>query len=481
MKRNLAVMFAVAAISCSDPIQPSPAPPKDTTPPVVTSVSPTDGANDVSVTTKVVVEFSEPVDPATVNLTTFKVLNGDNLVPGSASASSSQATFTPDDSLDYLTTYTAVVSRVKDLAGNVMEGEHRWSFTTVRDSTLWTVVGEWSARPVAANESGVYVAGRSTVPGNNSSFVAALTVDGERLWLKEMSTERYCSVPVGVAVANGYIYSVRAEDPYPCLGSADIYFDVRDMKTGELVRSTLVRKGVWPQDFALRGSDAYILSIDEVIRLDVVTGEVRSVLTVKDIGGSSSTTSFNSVAIGNEAVYLAGTTCKNLAVGGPCPKSDFDFFTVSYSKDFRSRNWVSQWDDSLSLDEYHARLAVIEGVGVFLNGWSGNIIDLSKPRAAVLVAYDISSGELDWYRSSNELGSTGIATDGESIYLSDAVSESQSPRPSPMKVGLDGNIVWTASPPSRVRNMAVANGTVFGTDGTNRILRYDAATGVMKQ
>jgi hypothetical protein len=109
----------------------------DTTPPTVISISPANGATNVSVTTSVSVTFSEAINPTTVNASTFQLWGpGNTLVTGTVSYSSTSntATFLPAAALATSTSYTAVVTGgsggVKDLAGNAMTGNFTSSFTT---------------------------------------------------------------------------------------------------------------------------------------------------------------------------------------------------------------------------------------------------------------------------------------------------------------------------------------------------------------
>jgi Domain of unknown function (DUF4082)/Bacterial Ig-like domain len=111
----------------------------DTTPPTVVAMTPAQGATGIGTATPVVVTFNEPLDPATVNTSTFELREGANLVPSSVTydAPTRTATLTPTDALAYGTTYTAWVRgggadpRVKDFAGNALAADRTTSFTTV--------------------------------------------------------------------------------------------------------------------------------------------------------------------------------------------------------------------------------------------------------------------------------------------------------------------------------------------------------------
>ena len=117
----------------------------DTTPPTVSSVSPANGATDVSLGTGVSATFSEPISLASVTGTSFVLRDGGgSAVAASVSASGSTATLQPSASLRAGTTYTATLvggsAGIKDTAGNALASTFSWSFTTlVPDTTPPTV------------------------------------------------------------------------------------------------------------------------------------------------------------------------------------------------------------------------------------------------------------------------------------------------------------------------------------------------------
>ena len=113
----------------------------DTTPPTVTGRSPASGATGVSISTSVTATFSEALDPATVNASTFELRTASNaLVPAAVSwnASTLTATLTPSSALTASSSYTVTLRggtadpRIKDLAGNALAANIVWSFTTGR-------------------------------------------------------------------------------------------------------------------------------------------------------------------------------------------------------------------------------------------------------------------------------------------------------------------------------------------------------------
>ncbi len=112
----------------------------DTTPPVVIANAPADGSVLISPNVNTTVTFNEPMDPATINSSTFELRDGaNNLVPATVTYDngSRTATLDPTDALAYSTTFTAIVKggstdpRVKDASGNALASNQFWSFTTV--------------------------------------------------------------------------------------------------------------------------------------------------------------------------------------------------------------------------------------------------------------------------------------------------------------------------------------------------------------
>jgi len=101
----------------------------DTVAPSVTSTTPAKDANGVAPNRAVTANFSEALDPATVNALTFTQSDGGK-VPGVVSYSDKVATFTPNSNLADGTSYTATLTTgITDLAGNPLATKV-WSFGT---------------------------------------------------------------------------------------------------------------------------------------------------------------------------------------------------------------------------------------------------------------------------------------------------------------------------------------------------------------
>ncbi len=136
----------------------------DVTPPTVTGRAPSDGAIDVPTNASVLATFSEAMDPATLDATTFELRDeGGALVPAAISytAGNLTASLVPVDPLATGITFTVTLRggvtdpRVKDLAGNALTADEVWFFRTV--DTADTTPPEVVARDPAPGAADVPV------------------------------------------------------------------------------------------------------------------------------------------------------------------------------------------------------------------------------------------------------------------------------------------------------------------------------------
>ncbi len=115
----------------------------DITAPTVTAMSPASGATEVAAGANVTATFSEDMDVATVTTSTFMLVKKDTTSPIEATVSydstNKKAILNPSADLEKGTTYTATVTTgVKDPAGNALEANKSWSFTTSALPGSWT-------------------------------------------------------------------------------------------------------------------------------------------------------------------------------------------------------------------------------------------------------------------------------------------------------------------------------------------------------
>jgi hypothetical protein len=116
-------------------------------PPSVISVTPPNAAVGVCPSTVVTATFSQAMNPATINATTF-TLTGPGITPvtGVVTYAGSTATFTPSNALAINTVYTATITTgAQDTFGNALASNFVWSFTTAGVACPPTVI---SVRPL---------------------------------------------------------------------------------------------------------------------------------------------------------------------------------------------------------------------------------------------------------------------------------------------------------------------------------------------
>jgi alkaline phosphatase len=103
----------------------------DTRSPTISFTSPADGTLDLPVNDVITATFSETMDPSTITAGTFFLNDGAIAIDGAVSVSDMMATFRSTTSLEHDNTYTATITTdVKDPAGNPMQENYQWLFTT---------------------------------------------------------------------------------------------------------------------------------------------------------------------------------------------------------------------------------------------------------------------------------------------------------------------------------------------------------------
>ncbi|MCK9400110.1 MAG: Ig-like domain-containing protein [Bacteroidales bacterium] len=99
--------------------------------PTVISTDPEDNATGVVLNKIVTATFNMPMDPLTINTTTFTIIQGATPVTGIVSYTGTTASFNPSGNLLPGTTYTATITTgAKNVAGIPLANDYVWSFTT---------------------------------------------------------------------------------------------------------------------------------------------------------------------------------------------------------------------------------------------------------------------------------------------------------------------------------------------------------------
>ena len=123
-------------------------------PPLVSNVSPPDQAQNVAPGTYVEATFSEAMNEASVEASgTFTLKQGTSQIPAIVTydPATRKATLDPDPGLAWNATYTATIKGgAKDVAGNVLEADKVWTFSTANDTTAPSTTHALSPQPNAA-------------------------------------------------------------------------------------------------------------------------------------------------------------------------------------------------------------------------------------------------------------------------------------------------------------------------------------------
>ncbi len=122
----------------------------DATPPTVTMNEPADGTviseytDSLNVMNSLSVAFSEPIDPNSVSIDVTVTKTEDSMsepiaatLSGTIAGSGDSITFTSDMPMRAGRRYTVTVSGAADMAGNVLENSHSFSFNTTSPKVLY--------------------------------------------------------------------------------------------------------------------------------------------------------------------------------------------------------------------------------------------------------------------------------------------------------------------------------------------------------
>jgi hypothetical protein len=204
--------------------------------PTVISTDPVNNAVSVPLSKVITATFSVPMDPLTINATTFTLNRSGIPVAGTVTYSGSTASFTPAVNLLTNTSYTATITTgAKNVAGTPMANNYVWSFTTGITPGPGPVVLGTSARfgilsgvgvsnqagPSVINnmDVGIYPGVRSSVTGFppativNGAIYASddITPPGTAAMLLQAKTD----------LTNAYMMAEAAVSPAPVTVSGD--------------------------------------------------------------------------------------------------------------------------------------------------------------------------------------------------------------------------------------------------------------------
>ncbi len=149
----------------------------DTSAPTVTAVFPSDGAANAPADSNVRATFSEAMDPATINGSTFVLRDASNNAVSAVvtyEPASRSAILDPDGLLSAGATYTATVvggladPRALDLLGNPLDSNRTWTFSVSSATLIPNVVGLSAAAAAQSIVSAGFSVGTSTLQSSGT-------------------------------------------------------------------------------------------------------------------------------------------------------------------------------------------------------------------------------------------------------------------------------------------------------------------------
>ncbi len=359
----------------------------------VVSSNPSDGQTRVDTGTAITVGFSATLDPATINVSSFRLDGPSGPIVGTVSLdpAGTTATFTPDSALPnqghFIVTLTTAI---RSTTGQSLSADHLIRFSTAPWTRQEGTAGDEAGRAVAADAQGnLYVAGYTTGAlngqrqfGGRDMFVIKHDPSGQVLWTRQFGTAADDeAAALAIDAAGNLIVAGTTGGTFPGQTSAGgtdgvilrldadgalldtLQFGTGGDDTAEALaiagNGNLIVTGKTTAAFIGNnsgGTDAYIQAFD-------TQGNVLWT----DQLGSSAQDSGNALAIdGTGNVYLAGTTGGSLD-GDTITLSFNDIFLAAYEPN-GTRSWLRQLrtlppDTTASLSNESARALAIDGGG----------------------------------------------------------------------------------------------------------------------
>lgn len=210
---------------------------EDIIPPTVVLTDPKNNDIDVPITQIITAEFSEAMDPTTIDGLSFLLMDGTTPVNGLVTYNGLTATFTPSSDLNTNTQYSATITNdVKNVAGTNMLNDYNWIFTTefipivdlksvARFGIISGVAVSNNAGPSQINnlDVGIY-------PGVRSSITGFFLVDGGPGMINNgnfYASDDAAPIPAMLLQAkndltSAYLAAEGASSPAPATVSGDI-------------------------------------------------------------------------------------------------------------------------------------------------------------------------------------------------------------------------------------------------------------------
>lgn len=283
--RDLAGIYLASDFVCSFTTASGP----DTTPPVVIADIPTCGATGVPLNQIVSATFSKPMNPLTINTSTFRLTGpGPAVVPGTVNyaVNSHIATFTPSALLlpntTYILTIVGAPNGVQDANGNFLASTYVCSFTTGTgpDITPPTVV---STSPTPCGTTGVSV--NQSIIVTFSEPMLASSVNASTFLVESGST------PVAGTVSLNAAGTVATFTPSSPLLTSTVYTftikggasGVKDLAGNALVADFICSFTTSPSSGGQTPINLGTAASFEILAMDTITNSGATVVT-GDVG-----------------------------------------------------------------------------------------------------------------------------------------------------------------------------------------------------
>jgi hypothetical protein len=176
--------------------------------PSVISTEPANTATGVALNKKVTATFSESMNAATINSSTFLLKQGINPISGTVSYVGTTASFIPSVNLQAGTTYTAIITTgAQNPGGNPISEDYVWSFTTTGVTTPPpSILGSAAMFGVFGGSAGITNSGLNTVINNGSigTTGASTLITG---FHDGTTGDIYTETPLNAGLVTGRIYT----------------------------------------------------------------------------------------------------------------------------------------------------------------------------------------------------------------------------------------------------------------------------------
>lgn len=221
--------------------------------PIVTTTNPLDGASGVPLNQIVTATFNEEMNPATINASSFILTIGGAAVSGTVTLSGAIASFTPGSLLIANTIYTARVTTLsKDLAGNALQTDHIWTFTTgllpivvstdptpnatgVALNKIITATFNMPMNPLTltditytVKQGATTISGAISYSGSTVSFKPTSQLTGNKVYTCTITTG--AKNVSGIALSSDYVWSFTTVNPIiatpPPVSTSGLFFGV---------------------------------------------------------------------------------------------------------------------------------------------------------------------------------------------------------------------------------------------------------------